>query len=244
MNDFICAAKKLGRPLAKISLGLLMLGSLQGCPLLIVGGAVGGTMSASDRRTFGAQTEDASIELKGASRISTVFGDTVHVDVNSYNRKVLLTGEVKDEETKAKVETEIKNLENVVSVVNEIQVAMFLSSFSNKSNDALLSTKVRGKLVGTKDIYQASFKVVTESGVVYLMGRVSQREGDVAAASVSEVSGVKKVIKVFEYIDEDEAKKYAPPPQPAPTDATPAPGPTQVPAPIVTPVVTPVASPS
>lgn len=223
MSNLKNVARKIAVPAAKISLCALMLASLTGCPVLVVGAAAGGAMSAQDRRTFGAQTEDAGIELKGASRISTVFGDTVHVDVNSYNRKVLLTGEVKDEETKAKVEAEIKNVENVASVVNEIQVTMFLPSFSARSNDALISTKVRGKLVGTKDIYSASFKVVTESGVVYLMGRVSQREGETAASSVSEVSGVKKVIKVFEYIDEADVQKFVPKPdqQPAPA-ATPA----------------------
>ena len=196
------------RPFLALMLSASVLASMSGCAVLLVGGAVGGAMSASDRRTFGAQTEDTSIEFKGSSRISTVFGDAVHVSVNSYNRKVLLTGEVKDQATKAKVEAEIAALENVHSVVNEIQVAMFLSSFSSRSSDVLLSSKVRAKLVGTKDIYSSSFKIVTESGVVYLMGRVSQREGDTAAASVQEVSGVQKIIKVFEYIDEAEIKKY------------------------------------
>jgi osmotically-inducible protein OsmY len=206
------------RPLLALTLGVSILTNMSGCALLLVGGAVGGAMSASDRRTFGAQTEDTSIEFKGSSRISTVFGDTVHIDVNSYNRKVLLTGEVKDEATKAKVEAEIAALENVHSVVNEIQVALFLSSFSARSSDALLSSKVRAKLVGTKDIYSSSFKIVTEAGVVYLMGRVSHREGDTAATSVQEVSGVQKIIKVFEYIDESEIKKYeAKPAEPSTT---------------------------
>ena len=105
--------QRLGRPLLTITIGISMLVSLSGCVAVLVAGAAGGAMSTSDRRTYGAQTEDAGIEVKGASRISSVFGDTVHIDVTSYNRKVLLTGEVKDEETKAKVENEIKAIANV-----------------------------------------------------------------------------------------------------------------------------------
>ena len=225
MNNSTLMLQRMARPvLARslaIVLGLTVLGNLSGCIAVLAGGAVGGALSASDRRTFGSQTEDASIELKGANRINGVFGDTVHIDVNSYNRKVLLTGEVKDDATRAKVENEIKGLENVISVVNEIQVSLFLSSFSSRSSDAYISTKVRAALVGTADIYSSSFKVVTEAGVAYLMGRVSQREGNTAADAVRGVSGVRKVVKVFEYIDEGDIQKYDKPPQ-QPTPAQPA----------------------
>ncbi|PRC93241.1 BON domain-containing protein [Solimicrobium silvestre] len=198
----------LARPLLALTLATSVLASLSGCAVLLVGGAVGGAMSVSDRRTLGAQTEDTTIELKAGNRISTVFGDAVHVNANSYNRKVLLTGEVKDEATKAQVEKEIGALENVHAVVNEIQVTPFLPSFSSRSADTLTTTKVKAKLVGTSDIYSSSFKITTEAGVVYLMGRVSQREGATAAESIREVSGVQKVVKVFEYIDEVEVKNY------------------------------------
>ena len=208
------------RPVMAGALALGLLSGLSGCAVLFVGGAVGGALSASDRRTFGAQTEDTTIEFKGGNRIGFVFGDQVHINVNSYNRKVLLTGEVKDEATKAKVENEIRGIENVQSVVNEIQVSLFLSGIKERSNDAYISTKVRGVLVGTADIYSSSFKIVTESGVVYLMGRVSQREGDTAAEQVRGIPGVKKVVKVFEYIDEGDVKKYLPPPKPADPAAT------------------------
>ncbi len=185
--------------------------NLSACAPVLMGGAMVGTATLSaDRRTLGAQTEDASIELKGANRISTLFGNEVHVSVNSYNGKVLLTGEVQDQATKARVEQLIKEVENIRSVVNEIQISAFLASLSARSSDALLTTKVKSRLFGTPDIYSSSFKVVTENGVVYLMGRVSQREGKIAAAATSEVSGVQKVVKVFEYIDEDEVKKYQP----------------------------------
>jgi len=218
-------AVRLIRPLLALTMGVSVLTGLSGCIAVLAGGAVGGAMSVSDRRTFGSQTEDAAIELKGANRINGVFGDAVHVDVNSYNRKVLLTGEVKDEATKARVENEIKAIENVQSVVNEIQVSLFLSSFSSRSSDAYISTKARTALVSTADIYSSSFKVVTEAGVVYLMGRVSQREGTTAADAVRGVSGVQKVVKVFEYIDEAEVKNYVPKDTSATTVTEPAPTP-------------------
>ena len=210
----ILANRRLLRGVLALSLGVSVLTTLSGCGLLLVGGAVGGALSISDRRTTGAQTEDAGIEIKGGSRISSVFGDTVRVYVNSYNRKVLLTGEVKDQATRLKVETEIRGVENVESVVNEIRVVSFLSSFSERSKDVYLTSRVRAQLVGTRDIYSSSFKIETEAGVVYLMGRVSQREGNTAADAVSSVPGVNKVVKVFEYIDEAEVQKYQPKPQP------------------------------
>ncbi len=221
MNSHKLVLRSWARPLLAITLGFSVLAGLSGCAVFLVGGAVGGAMSVSDRRTFGAQTEDAGIELKGVNRITSDFGDAVHVDVNSYNRKVLLTGEVKDEATKQKVEDAIKSIENVQSVVNELQVSLFLPSFSDHSSDAYISTKVRSALVGTADIYSSSFKVITESGVVYLMGRVSQREGAAGADAARGVSGVKKVVKVFEYIDESEIKNYLPKPdEPASSTTT------------------------
>lgn len=198
--------------LAKIVLLTVVSGvltNLSGCVAVIAGGAVAGAMTmSSDRRTIGSQTEDKTIELKGANRIAGVFGDAVHVSVNSYNRKVLLTGEAPDEATKARIETEMKSVENVQSVVNEIQISTFVSSMTARSSDALLTTKVKTKLLNTTDIYSNSFKVISEAGVVYLMGRVSQREGNTAVEAVREVSGVQKVVKVFEYIDDSEIPKY------------------------------------
>ena len=201
-------SQRLGRSLLAMTLGLCVIGGLSGCAALLFGGAVGGAVSVSDRRTFGSQTEDASIELKASNRISNVFGDDVHVNVASYNRKVLLTGEVKDEATKAKVEDEVKSVENVVSIVNEIKVSLFLSSFGSRSSDSLITTKARANLVSTHDIYSSSFKVVTEAGVVFLMGRVSQREGDAGAEAVRGISGVTRVVKVFDYIEESDIKNY------------------------------------
>ena len=212
MSKLNRSPRRLAQVLLAALLGISLLPVLSGCALVVVGGAVGGALAVSDRRTLGSQTEDTGIELKGSNRISSVFGDTVHVDVTSYNRKVLLTGMVKDEATRDKVENEIKGVENVQSVVNEIQVGLFLPGVGAQSNDALITTRARGALVGTADIYSSSFRVVTEAGVVYLMGRVSQREGDTGADAVRGIPGVKKVVKVFEYIDETDVKKYVAPP--------------------------------
>ena len=196
----------------KLSRSLLLTGaccavvmSLQGCVELMVGSAVVGTFATADRRTFGAQTEDKSIAVKGEIRLSKALSDTAHVNVNSYNRHVLLSGEVADQQTKDKAENELTAVEGVVSVINEIQISG-ISNFSARSNDALITTKVKASFVDTKELYANSYKVITEGGVVYLMGRVTQREGDRAADVASSVSGVRKVVKVFEYITEEELK--------------------------------------
>lgn len=196
------------KSLCALTLGMGILAGLSGCVAVLVGGAMVGTaVMTSDRRTVGAQTEDTAIEFKSVHLIANTFGNEVHVNVNSYNRTVLLTGEVKDEATKERVADEVKAIENVRSVVNEIQVSAFLSGIGSRSSDTLLTTKVRSKLLNTPDIYSSSFKVVSENGVVYLMGRVSQREANEATEAAREVSGVQKVVRVFEYIAESDIKK-------------------------------------
>lgn len=194
------------RPLAAVALCGVVLGSLQGCVEMAVGTAVMGTLAASDRRTFGAQTEDKAIVFKGETRVSNLVGDAGHVNVSSFNRRVLLTGEVRDEAMKGAVEREVSAIEGVLSVINELEV-MGVSSFTSRSNDSLITGKVKASFVDAKDLYANSIKVVTERGVVYLMGRVTQREGDFAAQITSTISGVHKVVKVFEYISEDEYKR-------------------------------------
>ncbi len=205
---------KLLRPLAlTAALGLCVI-SLQGCIELAVGSAVVGTLAATDRRTFGAQTEDKSIVLKSESKISTVVGAYGHVNANSFNRRVLLTGEVRDDALKARIEREISSIEGVQGVVNEL-VTGGSSSLGSRSNDTLITGKVKAALVDTQDIQSNTFKVVTEAGVVYLMGRVTQREGSLAAEAASRVSGVRKVVKVLEYISEDELRQLKQTPAPA-----------------------------
>lgn len=202
---------KAGTVVRRVVLGAVLLSSLSACVPLVVGGAVGGTLAASDRRTFGAQTEDKAIAVKVELKLPNLVGDAGHVNVASFNRRVLLTGEVRDQAMKDNVEREVRGVEGVLSVTNELEIAG-PASYTSRSNDALITTKVKASLVDMKDISANSFKVVTERGNVYLMGRVTQREGNIAADVARGVSGVYKVVKVFEYISEEEWKQYQPKP--------------------------------
>lgn len=204
--------QRMRRPLAAIVLCSVIATGLQGCIEMAIGSAVMGTIAATDRRTFGAQAEDASIVVKGETRIPRVVGGDGHVNVTSFNRKILLTGEVRDEAMKAAVEREVSAIEGVQSIVNELAIAG-VSSFASRSNDTLITGKVKASFVDTRDLYANSIKVVTERGVVYLMGRVTQREGTLAGEVTRGVSGVQKVVKVFEYIDERELKQLTNVPQ-------------------------------
>ena len=195
--------------LAKAVLCAALIGSLQGCVPLVVGGAAMGAAATMDRRTLGAQTEDKSITVKAEVQVPKLVGSAGHVNIASYNRKVLLTGEVRDEAMKAAVEREVRGIENVVSVINELVIAG-PSSYTSRSSDALITGNVKGSLVEMKTISATSFKVVTERGTVYLMGRVTQREGDLAARIAQSVSGVQRVVKIFEYITEEELRTQYP----------------------------------
>ena len=189
-------------------------GSLTACVPVIIGGAVVGTaMVASDRRTSGAQLEDEGIELRAASRLQEALGDKLHVNVTSYNRRVLLTGEVPAAQDKQSAEQIVSKVDNVESVVNELMVAGN-SNISDRSSDALITGKVKAGLVDAKDLFANAFKVVTERGAVYMMGRVTQREADRATEVARSTSGVQKVVRVFELISEDELRGMMPKPAP------------------------------
>jgi osmotically-inducible protein OsmY len=198
------------RPLAKAILCAALLTSLSGCVEMMVGGAVMGAVATADRRTLGAQTEDKTITVKSELRVPKMAGDDAHVNIASFNRKVLLTGEVRDEATKSKVESEVRSIGGVQTIANELEISG-PSSYTSRSSDALITTKVKASLVDMKTISATSFKVVTERGTVYLMGRVTQREGQVAADVARGVSGVQRVIKIFDYITEDELRLLQPP---------------------------------
>lgn len=198
------------RPLSlAVMAAVLASTTLSACAPILVGGAVAGTLAAQDRRTFGAQTEDKSIVVKAEVKMQNIVDKSSHINVNSFNRRVLITGEVPDEETKAKVEREVRGIDGVANVTNELEVG-FSSSYTSRSNDALITSKVKLSLADARDISANTFKVVTEKGAVFLMGRVTQREGAQAADIARGVSGVTKVVKVFEYITEDEQKQYQP----------------------------------
>ena len=197
------------RPLAAALICCTLLATLTGCAGVIVGGAVMGAVAASDRRTLGAQTEDKAIAVKAEIRLPAVVGDAGHVNATSYNRRVLLTGEVRDQAMKEAVEREVQAIEGVLSVVNELELAG-PASYTSRSSDALVTGKVKASLVDMKTISANSFKVVTERGTVYLMGRVTEREGTIATDIARGVSGVQKVVKLFEYISEEELKRLQP----------------------------------
>jgi osmotically-inducible protein OsmY len=199
----------LARPLSTVVLGLALLASLQGCVAVVAGAAVSGAMATADRRSLGAQTEDKAIAVKAETRMGNIVGDAGHVNINSYNRKVLLTGEVRDEAMKRAVENEVRSIANVDNVTNELEVAG-VSSYTSRSSDALITSKVKLSLADKNTIKATSFKVVTERGNVYLMGLVTQREGNIAADVAKGVSGVMRVTKVLEYISEEDLRTLQP----------------------------------
>lgn len=197
------------RPMAQAVLCAALLSSLSGCVAVVAAGAVGTAVAGNDRRTLGTQTEDEGIELKAAARLPGIVGSDGHVNVTSYNRKVLLTGEVRDEAMKHSVEDEIRGIANVESVIDEMIVGG-TSSYTSRSSDALITSKVKISLADKKTVSATSFKVVTERGTVYLMGLVTQREGNIAANVAQGVSGVMKVVKMFEYINEEDVHALQP----------------------------------
>lgn len=196
---------------------------LSACAPLIVGGAVVGGVMAVDRRTTGTQIEDEGIELRAANRIRETLGDRVHVNVTSYNRQALLTGEVPNAQDRQAVEQIVSQVENTRSVVNDLAV-MPNTTLGQRSSDTFITGKVRASLVDAQDISANSFKVVTERNIVYLMGRVSQREANRATEIARGVSDVRKVVRVFEIVSEEELRRIAPPPAPVTTDSQPAGG--------------------
>src|SRR5574343_412910 len=185
-------------------------GALSACAPLVVGGAaVGGALMFTDRRTSGTQVEDEGIEFKASARVREQLGAAAHVNVTSYNRVVLLTGEVPDEAARARLDTLVAAVENVRSVVNETAVAG-ASSMTARSGDLIVTGKVKASLLDAKDVQANAVKVNTERGVVYLMGRVTEREAARAAELARGVGGVSKVVRVFELISEDELKALTP----------------------------------
>jgi osmotically-inducible protein OsmY len=187
------------------------LSSLSGCAPLLVGGAVMTGVVATDRRTTGAQVEDEGIELKVASAVRQDLGDRVHLNVTSFNRKVLLSGEARTQADKDRAEKLAQSQENVQSVVNDLAVAM-PSSLTQRSKDVVITSQIKAAFVDAKDLQVNSIKVVTERGIVYLMGRVTAREAKRASDIVRGIGGVVKVVRVFDEISEEELKRLSQPP--------------------------------
>ncbi|MCM5681761.1 BON domain-containing protein [Schlegelella sp. S2-27] len=218
-------ARNAARPVAAALAAVMFAASFAGCAPLIVGGAmVGGVMMALDRRTSGTQVEDQSIELKALNRIKDTIGDRGHVSATSFNRMVLLTGEVPSEQDKQAIELAVSRIENVKSIVNEVAV-MNKSSLGSRSNDVILAGKIKATFVDARDIQANAFKVVTERGIVYLMGIVTEREANRGSDLARSVSGVQKVVRVFEIVTEEELARLQPKQQPASGSTAPAPAP-------------------
>jgi len=185
------------------ALAVASLASLQGCIALVGAGAVAGGLSLNDRRTGGAQIEDQSIELKSGGRVREAIGDRGHVNVTSYNRIVLISGEVPSDADKAAVEKAVAGIEGVNNVVNELEVGPN-STIGTRSSDTVITTRVKSALIDAKDIQASAIKVVTERGNVYLMGRVSEREAARASDIARAQPSVLKVVRVFEILTEEQ----------------------------------------
>lgn len=181
---------------------------LQGCFPMVAGGAVGAAAMISDRRTSGAYVEDEAIEWKTRAQLRERFGSGINVSVTSYNRNVLLTGQVPEEAFRSTVGQIAAGIDNVQGVVNEVEVAG-LSSLASRSNDALITSRVKARFVDDQSFWANHVKVVTEAGSVFLMGLVTRSEADAATELARTTSGVQKVVRVFEYISEDEAARLA-----------------------------------
>ena len=197
------------RYLTLCTLVLMAIAPLSACFPLVAGGAYMTGMVAVDRRTSGAMLEDQSIELKISSRIRDALGERAHVNVSSYNRKVLLTGETPDPQDKERVSEIARNIDNISAVWNEVG-ATPISTLSERTSDAVISGRIKAELLDSKDLFTNAFKIVTERGTVYIMGLITPREAKRVSSLASGVTGVKKVVLVHESITDDELANIQP----------------------------------
>ena len=197
---------KFSSPMLAVVLAATLCTTLGGCVPLVLGGAAMSVMVAADRRTSGTQLDDEGIELRGASRLRDTFGDRAHINITSYNRQVLLTGEVPSDAAKQQAEQVVAGLENVRSIVNEL-VAAPVTSMVQRSNDTLITGKMKASLVDDKQLYAGAFKVVTERGTIFLMGRVTAPEADRATAIARQIDGAQRVVRIFDVISDEEMRR-------------------------------------
>jgi osmotically-inducible protein OsmY len=194
----------MNRAIGSIAVVLLATAALDGCVVPIVGAAAGAAVVASDRRSVGIQLEDDRIE----ARVHRALDDRIpknamQIDVTCYNRKVLLAGQVRTQQMRADAEAAALKAENIGQVINELTVAE-PDSFGNRADDTLLAGKVKTTLLGADGVPGGVVKTTVNSGVVYLFGKVTPSEGEAAAKAASRVSGVRKVVKLFETISDQE----------------------------------------
>jgi osmotically-inducible protein OsmY len=206
MNMF----NKLEKSMGAITKALLLtaaIASLSGCAAVLFGGVIAGTaIVAADRRTSGSQLNDEGIEIRANNRLKEKFGERGNFSVTSYNGRVLLTGEVAGNGDKLAAEQLVFQVENVKLVVNELTVATSTSTLQDRANDTLITSRVKTAMIENRDIASNAFKVVTERGIVYLLGKVTKREADRGTEIARSTSGVVKVVRSFEIISEEESK--------------------------------------
>ena len=198
--------KSIHQTLAWTALAIGTLTAAQGCIPVIVGGTGAAVAMATDRRSSGTYVEDEGIEWKAGNRINERLGDKVHVNVTSFNRKLLLTGEAFNEASREEAGRIAAAVENVKEVVNDLRIAP-TSTLSARGNDSYISSKVKARFVDQKDFRIQQVKVTTEAGTVFLMGLVTEKEGNAATEVARTTNGVQKVVRVFEYISEEEARR-------------------------------------
>lgn len=199
---------------------------LQGCvPAVIVGGAAAGVMTAHDRRSTGTQTDDETAEWKAMQSIPAQYKELTHANFTAYNRRLLITGEAPSDEAKSGIEAKVRMIDGIREVYNELGIGP-ASSLGSRSTDSFITSKVKARLVDTNQLSANHIKVVTERGIVYLMGIVNEREAKVAVAVARTTDGVRKVVNVLEVVGEDETRRIDnqtlgarnPPPQSAPVE--------------------------
>lgn len=205
---------------------ITLLPMLQGCVPVIIGGAAAGVMSAHDRRSTGTQADDETTEWKAGQHVPDQYKTFSHLNFTSYNRRVLITGEVPNEEAKAAIEAETRKLDGVREVYNELGIGP-ASSLGSRSTDSYIDSKVKARLVDSNQISANHIKVVTERAIVHLMGIVNAREAKVAVDVARTTSGVRKVVNVLEIVDEADTRRLddqtlgarTPPPASAPVES-------------------------
>ncbi len=207
------------RRIAAATLAVAALGAaLSACAPLVLGGAAVGAIVAVDRRTSGAQLDDQGIELRATNRLKDALGDArARYAISSYNRRVLITGEAASDAVKTQITQLVAGVENVREVINELEVTNS-PSFKERATDTLVTGRLKASLVDAKDLSASSFKVLTERGTVFLMGRVTQREADRATDIARNTQGVGRVVRVFEIISEQELANLSALKQPAPSN--------------------------
>lgn len=212
-----------GNQLRKLTALALCVPLLAGCVGAAVVGAGAGAMMVLDRRPSETFIADESMEVRATSRINAKYGDKVHVNVTSYNRMLLLTGEAPTAEIKADVEKIAAGVPNVKSISNELAIAG-PSNFGGRSNDSYITSKVKARFVDANKFSAHVVKVVTEAGVVFLLGMVTQAEANAAVEIARTTGGVQKVVRVFEIVGPEQVVPSNKTPAPAQQETKPAPG--------------------